>query len=269
MSDREPFSWIEIDMDGCGRVFGQGDCPAALGVGDVQRKCFNTFATCRAKAAFLHDKAFRTLRICEPRANLPKDGTWFPMLQSVSEEPGRVNIAGSDDDMAALGRRATMKATVSDAPYHDRFLDPYQAERVSGAAQIDEPGYDPSARGTLWGKTVARWPYYAGRPIRRCLGYLVNGQIVDVKKRHYVLTSRSGPGTSGSVSFEAADVLDLAKNEKAVARSRATARWRKPWKLTRPRSPSCLQASAMPNTRAQAGPASGLKSSLSPARVMR
>lgn len=217
MADREPFVWIEIDMDGCSRVFGVGGCTAALG-GDVARKCFNTFDTCRKQEVFDHLKTFRTLRYCQPRSNAPKGATWWPVMQGEpSEFSATVNIAGSDSDLSAFGRRATVSVTLTDFPDHDRYLDPYQAERVSGAAQADGIGYDPATKGTHFGRLKARWPYYSARPLRVCHGYLVDGVITGIVKRHYVITNISGPDDSDKVTITGSDVLDLADDKKTRA----------------------------------------------------
>jgi hypothetical protein len=217
MADREPFVWTEIDVDGCSLTFGVGACTAALG-GDVVRKCFNTFETCRKQEVFTHVKPFRTLRYCQPRSNAPKGATWWPVMQgNPSEFSATVNIAGSDSDMSAFGRRATVSVTLTDFPDHDRYIDPYQAERVSGAAQADGIGYDPSALGTHFGRLKARWPYYAGRPMRVCYGYLVDGTITGPVVRNYVITNISGPDDSGKVIISGSDVLDLADDKRTRA----------------------------------------------------
>lgn len=217
----EPVTWAEIDMDGCSRIFGIAPCTAALGVA-VPRKCYNTFGTCRDKPNFLRSPTFRTLRFSEPRGNMPKGATYFPALISVSEQSSTVNIAGSDDDLSALGRRATVRVGLVDFSYHDRLTDPYQAERISGAAQIDEPGYDPGERGTFFSRLKKRWPHYAGRPLRVINAEIVGGTLTNLVTRHYVITDMNGPDDDGRVTFEASDVLDLAKNEKAVAPKAST-----------------------------------------------
>lgn len=218
---REPIQIIEIDVDGCSRTFGVGGCTAALGA-DGDRKCWNTWATCRKRSVFAHQKARWTLRFCEPRERLPKTATYFPVVQGVSEHSATVNIAGADPDLSAFGKRATVKVDFLDFPYHDRLTDPYWSERVSGAAQIVEPGYDPFERGSFFGKLKARWPTYATRPMRVINAWLEDdGTITDAVTRSYVITDMSGPDSDGRVSFEAADVLDLAKNDRAVAPIRA------------------------------------------------
>jgi hypothetical protein len=219
--DREPLTIVEIDVDGCSLTFGSAPCTAALSV-IVKRKCYNTFATCRDVANYTRTTTHRTLRFAEARSNLPKGATIFPVVEGVSEYSATVNIAGSDSDLSALGRRATVKVSLIDFPYHDRLTDPYQAERVSGTAQNDEAGYDPGARGTFFGRLKTRWPHYAGRPLRVVNGYLSGGTFTATTTRHYVITEMTGPDDNGAVTFDAADVLDLAKNDKAVAPKAST-----------------------------------------------
>lgn len=211
---REAFTWCEIDVDGCDLTFGQGACPAVLG-GKVERKCFELYDTCPVKSAFVHKKVWRTLRYCQPRSGLPKGQTWYPVMQGQpSEFSATVNIAGSDPDLSAFGRRATVSVTLTDFRDHDRYLDPYQAERVSGAAQANGIGYPPFDRGTHFGRLKVRWPYYAQRPMRICSGYIENGVIADVSVRHYIITNMAGPDSAGKVTVEGQDVLAIADNEK-------------------------------------------------------
>lgn len=217
MADREPFCWVEIDIDGCGLTFGTGDCSAVLGSGGCTRKCHHLLETCPVQDDFQRVVAWRTLRLCQPRAGLPRDGTWFPILDGdPSEISASVNIAGSDPDLSAFGRRATISVPLMDIPYHDRLLDPYQAERIDGTAQIDEGPYDPAARGTLLARLLARWPYFAGRALRRCDGYLAGGTVTGVVTRHYVITEFPPPGADWRTRIEGVDVLDLADDRRVV-----------------------------------------------------
>lgn len=211
---REPVTLVEIDMDRCSRVWGVGACTAALGA-TVPRKCFNTFATCHVKAVFT--AAPFALRFAEPRANMPAEAAAFPAVKAVSAFTATVNIAGSDDRMSALGRRATVAVTLQDFLHHDRCIDPYQAERVSGAAQNDEPGYDPAGRGSFFSKLRARWPHYTGRALRVIEADIAGGVLSIERTRHFVITDMSGPDDDGVVRIEAKDVLDLAGNDRALA----------------------------------------------------
>lgn len=214
MSDREPVQIVEIDIDYCSLTYGTGACTAVLGTTGV-RKCYNTFKTCQATAAF--DKVPLTLRFANTRSNFPKGQTYFPVLQSVSAFSSSVNIAGSNPKLGNLGKRAKVSASLVDFPYHDRYTDKYQPERISGAAQTDEGGYDPMDRGTFFTKLKTRFPYYAGRPMRVIDGYISNGQLVDTQTRHFIVTDIKGPDSRGRVVVEGKDVLTLADKKSSLA----------------------------------------------------
>lgn len=208
---REPLTIIEIDMDRCTRVWGTLPCTAALAA-DVPRKCFNTFGTCRAKDAFL--SAPYTLRFCEPRPNLPKGEILFPFLDRVSQITATVNIAGSDESLGPLGRTATVKARFRDAPHNGMNMDPYRAERISGAAQWGGVGVQPA--GSYFGKLRATWPHYTGRPFRVLEGYIEAGAFVLEQARHFVITDWIGPDEDGTVEVEAKDPLSALADDRAV-----------------------------------------------------
>lgn len=209
---REPITIVEIDVPRCFRTYGAAPCTAVLGVTGYA-KCFNTFATCQAQAAFA--SSVMTLRYIEARPGAPAAALTFPALVSVSSITSTVNIAGADDSMSAFGRRATVDLELQDFLHHDRGLDFYQFERVSGAAQASGFGYDPATLGTHFGRLRARWPHYPGAACRVITGDLVGGAIVNTVTRAYVLTAFSHPDASGRVKMTAADVLDLADNDRA------------------------------------------------------
>jgi hypothetical protein len=213
MSDREPIEIVEIDMDFCSLTFGQGDCNAALG-GIITHKCFNTFFTCPVRDVF--DKGVLTYRFVQPRANYPKGQTFFPCLKDVTQRSAMANIGGADKRLDSLGRRARVTARFSDFTYHDRFMDKYQSERVSGAAQLSGVGYDPETKGTFWTKFRARNQNYAGRPMRIITGYVDGGVLTIDTTRHYIITNFSGPDNEGNVEIEGKDILAIADNDRAV-----------------------------------------------------
>jgi len=213
---REPVTFVEIDMERCTRTWGVGPCTAALSA-EVPRKCFNTFGTCRVKdvpGAFA--SAPYTLRFCENRPGLPKGEVQLPFLERVSQITATVNIAGSDEKMSPLGRGATVKASFRDGPHNDLGLDPYRAERISGAAQFDGVGIIPGKEGTLFGKLRARWPHYTGRAFRILEGYLDGGAFTLEQTRHHVMTDWIGPDEDGLVQLEAKDPLSALADDRAV-----------------------------------------------------
>jgi len=213
-SNPQPITIIELDMDYCANTFGVAPCMAALG-GNVTRKCFNTFYTCADQQNFNRDSL--TYKFTQARSGFPKSETTFPCLIDVSGASAHVNIAGADDRLESLGKRATISATFVDFPYHDRFADKYQSERISGTAQLSGVGYNPRDVGTFWTRFKARNPNYAGRPMRKIDGFLTDGVLTVEKVRHYVITDIKGPDTSGRITIDGRDVLKLAEDDRAVA----------------------------------------------------
>lgn len=209
---REPVQIVEIDVDYCALTYGAGACTASLGTTGV-RKCFNMYRHCQAPDAF--DKTTLTLRFAQPRANMPLDQVYFPCLVEATPRSSTVNIGGVDQRFDPLGKRATATVRLRDFAYHDRFLDKYQSERISGAAQTDEGGYNPTDRSTFFRKLKTRFPYYSGRALRVIDAYIDNGAVTAEKTRHFVMTDMTIDST-GSVTIEAKDVLDLADNKKAT-----------------------------------------------------
>jgi hypothetical protein len=220
-SNKEPIEIIELDLDYCSLTFGVAPCTASLG-GSVDRKCFNTFYSCKDQQNYA--KSFLTYRFTKARSSYPKTGTTFPSLLSVSVSSAQANIAGADDQLYSLGKRGSLTATFADHPYHDRFTDKYQSERISGAAQLSGIGYQPRDNGTFWTRLKARNPNYAGRPMRKITGFIQDGVLTIEKTRHYVITDIKGPDTNGQVSVEGKDILKLADDNRAVAPAQSRGR---------------------------------------------
>lgn len=205
---------VEIDLDTCTRTFGVGLCGATLNA-NTPRKCYNTFATCSFKQAYNRSSATHKFI----SGSFPvKDDKFYPCLVSVGGYEQEVNIAGFKPNIGGLGQRASVTLTFDDFPDNDTSMDKYQAERRSGAAQIDEGGYDPLARGSFWTKLKARNPNYTGRPLRVIdATYNSAGSVVYQRTRHYVISEIAGPDAGGRVTVKAKDVLSLADNDKAQA----------------------------------------------------
>lgn len=214
MALREIVQIVEIDIDQCTRTFGVAPCLATLSV-DTPRKCYNSYQTCAFKSAYA--KGVNTLKFVS--ASYPiKEGTFIPALINVSGRDQEVNIAGFTPNLGGLGQRASVNITLADFPYNDVLTDKYWAQRISGAAQIDEPGYDPRARGSFWTKFKARNPNYAGRALRVIdAHYNAVGGVVYDRTRHYIIEEFEGPGDQGEVRIVAKDILKLADDEKALA----------------------------------------------------
>lgn len=219
MSNREPFQYIEIDVDTCSLTWGTAPCTAAFSATlGIVRKCYNTYATCPNSVKPNFTKTTLTQRFTQNRINLPKGFKAYPAIEDggVSNFGSTVNLAGADETMGAFGRRATVSIKLRDFPSTDRWFDPYVDGRIDGTAQTDEGGYNPYDRGTYFAKLKARWPYYAGKPLRIVDAYIDNGAIVDARTRHYVITNIVGPDADGAVTIEGKDILALADDKKAL-----------------------------------------------------
>lgn len=177
-------------------------------------KCFKTRATCQDSANY--NIGTLTIKCARAVSNLPRDEYIFPNLESITTQPSRLNT-NSRSRNEPLGQRASMTATFIDHPDTDRFTDPYQDERVSGAARADGIGYDPFSRGFFWSKWRARNLYYLGRPIRALQGVVDPIVFSNLTTRNYVIESMEGPDRSGRFRITGKDPLKLADNDRAQA----------------------------------------------------
>lgn len=209
---RDVFEMVEIDLPLCARVYGSAPCTAVLGTTGV-RKCYNLRAGCQDTANYLEGTPL-TLRFCRP-GRIPHGVLAFPTLGRVSQNSATVNIAGSDQRYAQLGKRATLSFEIGDFTYHERGIDPYVAGRIDGTAQTDESGYRPEDRGTLLAKLKIRWPNYQDANVRLIRGYLVNGVVTDSTTYNYLMSEMAGP-SKGVVRCEAVGVLNLADAKKSL-----------------------------------------------------
>lgn len=208
----EIVNWVEIDYDFCSRTFGVGACGATLS-SRTPSKCYNTTVTCSFRQAL--NLQPKVLRFVTPNSGAPLSGTWFPALVSVSDSSSTVNIAGANPDLDPLGKRAEITARFNNFTYHDRTMDKYWRERISGSANFSGVGVAEVA-GTFFGRMRARWPYYAGRALRKCSGRLVNGVLTPLTVRHYVMTEMEIT-RDGDVIISASDELWKAGDKNAQA----------------------------------------------------
>jgi hypothetical protein len=178
-------------------------------------KCYNTYNTCQSKPNFT--KITKTLRYINNRGNIPLGFIGYPVLQEngVSAFSSSVNISGSNPSLGAFGRRATVTVRLKDFIDDDIWFDKYQTERISGAAQVGGVGYNPKDKGTHFTNLKARWPFYAGRPLRIVDGFLDNGTINVVSTRNYIITNMTYD-SGGEVTIEGKDILALADDKKAL-----------------------------------------------------
>lgn len=209
---RETMQIVELDIPQCALTYGTGACTAVLGTDGV-RKCYNTFATCQDKANF--DKGVLTLRYAKDQAGLPKGEGILPALISVSTSAAEISLGSPDDRLGTLGKRARVTIKMRDFPYSDALTDKYQAERISGAAQTDEAGYNPLDRSTHFRKMRSRVQYFQDITARLKNGY-VGDDIATIPSREFVVGEWAGPVSGTGVTIQALDPIDLTDDTKAV-----------------------------------------------------
>ena len=197
---RQPFSFIEIDLDFCANTAGTSPCTATE-TGDS--KCYNTYATCNDTTNY--SIITKTYRFCSPNgAKVPKGLDAIPCLRGITITPAEIT-AGK-----GIGLRAACSVTMQDFPHSDIRIDPY----------LDERTYIPINRGTFFGKLKARNPFYNGRIMRLYNGYLnVDGSfdIDNFEARTFVIEQWDGIDPNGMTKITGKDVLKLASDERAVA----------------------------------------------------
>ena len=156
-SGAEPWQWVEIELDRCTLTHSVAPCTA------TGAPCFNGRATCQDPDNFT--PAPYWVRMCEPRASIPlqfpfdEPGAPFfwPLLSRVQHSPVKV------DPGKSIGVRAEVRVTLTDAPHHDRFIDPY----------VEQRAYDPMLNGSFLQKLRARFPFSLGRRLRWYEGFLI------------------------------------------------------------------------------------------------
>ena len=210
----QPFSFIEIQLDYCALTFGVSPCRADLSA-DTPYKCFNMFNTCADRGRY--SKSSLVFRYCQDSAVLPRGMLVFPVITSLEYQSPHVNLAGADPDKKPLGTRGTIRVTMQDFQYHDRFYDKYEAERFSGAAQFSGIGENQGKISTHFAKLLARSPFYAGRPLRLVEGVIDdNGVFTETQRRHFIMDGWDGPGGGDTVTITGKDILKKADDDRAV-----------------------------------------------------
>ena len=196
MSERLPYAWVEIELEGCALSYGVGACTAAVGV-TGPAKCYNTYATCQAKAAMNANRTPKILRFADATQPMPDSVDAMPLLTKVSITPTRI------DREKGLGPRESVTITLADTTFNDAKMDPYLSSRSTPAIQVS----------TFWPKMLARMPYWHRRPLTLWSGFL-GGTLVA---SHYVIDKIDGPNAKGEVTITAKDVLALADDDKQKA----------------------------------------------------
>lgn len=205
---RQPYQFIEVEVDRCSLTYGAAPCQASLGsTGD--RKCLNSWATCQDSQNFDPEPFF--LRFGEPVANAPRLSFVESGLASILPALRRLDHSpGIPDPGESLGLRVQLTAHLVDLEHHDHGVDKYASERGNGSG--------PAPQGGFLRRTRARWPHYIGRRLRWYRGFIsASPSLEDFEVRHYIMERWEGPDHTGAVRITAKDPLKLADNERAQA----------------------------------------------------
>jgi hypothetical protein len=195
---RQPFAYLEIDVEACNLTYGTAPCTATLGTTGT-RACFNSAATCQAKNVVATHLVTKTLRFCDVAAGVSPAFDALPLVTAIDYAPTRINRE------EGIGARETVRIQLIDTTHNDVGFDPYLATRT----------YDPLAQSTFWPKFLARWPYLHLRPLRVYVGFLdAGGTVAGFQALHYVIDKVDGPDATGKVTITAKDVLALADDDK-------------------------------------------------------
>jgi hypothetical protein len=213
----ETVVFFELYVPRCALLYGMtnaaGTCLSVLGTTGT-RKCFNGRKTCQSLSTYTPTETV-TLRFSRSQEGIEQYGPVIPSLQDVSISPLVLNLAGMNDQAAPFGQRETVSVSLDDHLYSDLQTDKYRLERYSGAAQSSGIGYDPSERGTFWGKFLARNPYYLNMPCAIRTG-VIGQPLASMRVQNYLLTRIDGPN-DGQVKLALKDLFSLVEARKAVA----------------------------------------------------
>jgi len=191
---REPFFYVEMDLDVCSLTYGTAPCTASGAAGE---ECYNTFATCQDRPNF--DKTTQTFTFSPQKIAPPLGASMFPcIIGKPGITPARLEIE------KGIGQRGAVSIKLRDFPHDDTGVDNYLSTRPSAPA------------GTFFNKLRRRNPFYQNRPLRLITGYYQGGAIVDTTTRLYLVDSFDGPDRAGTFSINAKDVLKLADDKAAL-----------------------------------------------------
>lgn len=216
---------VQIDQPFCVKTWGDAfqsptpssSCHAILSA-SAPRKCFQTIATCPVPEDY--NPGTLTLTFSRMQKDIQRHyGFVIPSIVEggIKTTPAWINLGALDPEVGALGQREVVSITMQDHLWSDHMVDPYRYERATGAAAYGSPPetYDPSTRGTFWGKFLARNPYHSGYRLRVYEGALGDA-LEDMRVRHYIIDRIDGP-SGGQVRITAKDAFSIIEKQKAVA----------------------------------------------------
>lgn len=193
---REPFFYVEIDLDFCANTFGVLPCTATDIAGF---ECYNTFATCKDRPNF--DNATpKTYRFTPLNQSGIITLESFPAIQGNPQiTPVRLEVE------QGIGQRGALTIKLQDFTHNDKGIDPYYSTRIIKNS------------GSFFNKLRRRNPFYVNREIRLITGYILNGSLVETIERLYLINSFDGADSKGQFKINAKDILKLADDNEAVA----------------------------------------------------
>ena len=203
--NRQPVRIIEIEQPRCSLRFGILPCTAT-----GTPKCYQTYWTCRDRENYTPDGFIRwrfydgkngNPFIYEEFVNENKIGTnAFPVLQSASTIPSRINVGGQSTNQSPFGVRAKLTVSLAEFEFDDHVGDFYTGDRTLATAGF-------------FAKFMARNPFYPNMIVRDYQGYM--GQALSAMvMREYVLDNIEQTRTN-EIRVTARDPLDLASDKKA------------------------------------------------------
>lgn len=205
---RSPVQIVGLRQPRCSLRFGIGACPAT-----GAPKCYNTWPTCQAQAAFVNDGMIEWLFI----ANRP--GLWpfgdftdpdairtncIPVNgMTVSTAKAQINAAGVLEGKSPFGVLAQCTVTMQDRPWDDHVGDFYIGDRVNLPER------------TFWSVWHARNRFFGGMELVVYDGF--EGEPFEsFRKRTYVLDRVQGPDGDGRVTLLGVSPLVSAEGKRAL-----------------------------------------------------
>lgn len=169
---RTPATVLELTIDKCANVYGHAPCTAT---GAVGAECYNTYATCQAKLAYIKSSQiirFVTRGVQSPLGQTSLDyvapGYVVPGYFAEVDSPLRPYLLASNsapvtlDLEAGLAARSAISVQLADETDNDSDADPYYATRAA------------PAQGTYWTRFFARNKNYFGRYAKLRRGFVAS-----------------------------------------------------------------------------------------------
>ena len=199
MSSSEKIWAVELEVEGCRLTFAEGACGASA----TDKPCYLTWATCRSSGTFeIEPKKYIFLQDSQ---NYPKDFIFYPTVRDVRLTPAKI-VADN-----YLSLRATATITLFDSTDTDAGTDASISKRPT-----DRVGGE--AKGTFWGKWLARNKYYHNKPLKMIFG---DPQKMSAKMDHpdlvvkYYFIDSINLSSNGTVTINARDPLTDLKGKQA------------------------------------------------------